>query len=71
MVSEVLETMATLAADGTTLLCVTHEMNFARQVADRVVLMERGRIVDICEPRVFFNDPRHRRARSFVSQAVN
>jgi len=70
MVKEVLDTMVSLAEDGMTLLCVTHEMGFARQVADRVVFMDAGEIVEINEPGAFFNDPRHERTRRFLSQIL-
>jgi general L-amino acid transport system ATP-binding protein len=68
MVKEVLATIVSLAEDGTTMLCVTHEMGFARQLADRVVFMDHGRIVEIAEPEAFFHGPRHERARTFLGQ---
>jgi general L-amino acid transport system ATP-binding protein len=71
MVKEVLDTMVSLAADGMTMLCVTHEMGFARQVADRVIFMDAGRIVEIDTPDAFFTNPRHRRTRSFLSQVLH
>jgi general L-amino acid transport system ATP-binding protein len=70
MVKEVLDTMVGLARDGMTMLCVTHEMGFARQIADRVVFMDRGRIVEIAEPAAFFTAPRHERAREFLGQVL-
>jgi general L-amino acid transport system ATP-binding protein len=71
MVQEVLETMVALAEDGMTMVCVTHEMGFARQVADRVVFMDAGEIVEIDTPQSFFNNPRHERTRRFLRQIVN
>ncbi len=70
MVSEVLDTMVGLAADGMTMICVTHEMGFARQVADRVVFMAKGEIVEEAEPEVFFRNPVHRRTRDFLGQIL-
>jgi general L-amino acid transport system ATP-binding protein len=70
MVKEVLDTMIALAGDGMTMLCVTHEMGFARQVADRVVFMDAGEIVEVSEPRAFFGDPRHERTRRFLGQLL-
>jgi general L-amino acid transport system ATP-binding protein len=66
MVKEVLDTMVFLAGEGMTMLCVTHEMGFARQVADRVVFMDAGEIVEANEPEAFFDDPRHERTRRFL-----
>ena len=71
MVKEVLDTMVSLAEEGMTMLCVTHEMGFARQVADRVVFMDAGQIVEVGEPRSFFEAPRHRRTRAFLSQILD
>jgi general L-amino acid transport system ATP-binding protein len=71
MVKEVLDTMVALAEDGMTMLCVTHEMRFARQVANRVIFMDAGEIVEIDEPAAFFAHPRHRRTRSFLGQVVH
>ncbi len=68
---EVLDTMASLAQDGMTMLCVTHEMGFARRVADRVVFMERGRIIETNTPDAFFDHPQHERTRAFLSQIVH
>jgi general L-amino acid transport system ATP-binding protein len=70
MVKEVLETMVSLAEEGMTMLCVTHEMGFARQVADRVVFMDAGEIVETSGPAAFFDDPRHERTRRFLSQIL-
>ncbi len=70
MVKEVLETMVSLAEEGMTMLCVTHEMGFARQVADRVVFMDAGEIVEVEEPTRFFSHPRQERTRRFLSQIL-
>jgi general L-amino acid transport system ATP-binding protein len=71
MVKEVLDTMVLLADEGMTLLCVTHEMGFARQVADRVVFMDAGEIVEISEPQEFFDHPHQERTRLFLSQVLH
>ena len=71
MVKEVLDTMVGLAREGMTMLVVTHEMGFARQVADRVVFMDRGEIVEVNAPEPFFADPRHERTRAFLSQILH
>ena len=71
MVKEVLETMVSLADEGMTMLCVTHEMGFARQVADRVLFMDAGRIVEANEPDEFFDNPQHERTRLFLSQVLH
>jgi len=71
MVKEVLDTMISLADDGMTMLCVTHEMGFAKQVANRVVFMDAGQIVESNTPQEFFNNPRHERARAFLSQILH
>ena len=68
MVTEVLDTMVSLAAEGMTMICVTHEMRFARQVADRIIFMDAGEIVEVNEPSAFFTAPQHRRTQSFLSQ---
>ncbi|WP_315859705.1 amino acid ABC transporter ATP-binding protein [Pseudorhizobium xiangyangii] len=68
MVKEVLDTMIDLANEGMTMLCVTHEMGFARQVADRVIFMDRGEIVEIGTPDEFFGNPKHERTRNFLGQ---
>jgi general L-amino acid transport system ATP-binding protein len=70
MVKEVLDTMASLADDGMTMLCVTHEMGFARRVADRVVFMDQGSIVEIDTPDAFFGAPKHERSRAFLAQLL-
>jgi general L-amino acid transport system ATP-binding protein len=71
MVKEVLDTMVTLANEGMTMLCVTHEMGFARQVADRVIFMDRGEIVEQAPPQEFFANPKSERTRLFLSQILN
>jgi polar amino acid transport system ATP-binding protein len=68
MVKEVLDTMIDLAEGGMTMLCVTHEMGFARRVADRVIFMDRGEIVEVAPPDAFFDDPKHERTRTFLGQ---
>lgn len=70
MVKEVLDTMVGLATDGMTMLVVSHEMGFARQVATRMVLMDVGQIVEVNEPEPFFASPRHERTRAFLSQIL-
>lgn len=70
MVKEVLDTMIELAKDGMTMICVTHEMSFARQVANRVVFMDAGRIVEEAPPETFFSNPKHERTRTFLSQVI-
>ena len=68
MVKEVLDTMIDLANEGMTMLCVTHEMGFARQVADRIIFMDKGEIVEIGTPDTFFDNPREERTRAFLGQ---
>jgi general L-amino acid transport system ATP-binding protein len=70
MVREVLETMVSLAREGMTMICVTHEMGFARQIANRVVFMDAGQIVEVNEPDAFFDAPRHRRTQAFLSRIL-
>jgi len=71
MVKEVLDTMVGLAQEGMTMLCVTHEMGFARQVADRVIFMDRGQIVEMNTPDAFFKNPQHERTKEFLSQILH
>src|SRR5436189_14056 len=71
MGKEVLDTMVHLADDGMTMLCVTHEMGFARQVANRIVFMDEGQIVEVNEPKAFFDNPQHERTRLFLSQILH
>ncbi|MFQ8433090.1 amino acid ABC transporter ATP-binding protein [Amaricoccus sp. W119] len=70
MIKEVLDTMVELAEEGMTMLCVTHEMGFARQVANRVIFMDAGRIVEQNDPGEFFDNPRTERAKLFLSQVL-
>ena len=70
MIKEVLDTMVELAEDGMTMVCVTHEMGFARQVADRVVFMDRGEIVESGTPQRMFEDPQTDRLKLFLSQIL-
>jgi polar amino acid transport system ATP-binding protein len=70
MVKEVLDTMVGLAEDGMTMICVTHEMGFARQVADRVIFMASGAIVEEGAPQDFFGNPRHERTRKFLGEIL-
>jgi len=70
MVKEVLDTMTELAADGITMAVVSHEMGFARQVADRVIFMDDGQIVEINAPKEFFDSPQHERTRAFLRQVL-
>lgn len=70
MIKEVLEVMTQLAEDGMTMLCVTHEMGFARKVADRIVFMDGGCIVEEAAPAAFFDAPKTDRARLFLSQIL-
>ena len=70
MVREVLDVMQGLAADGMTMVVVTHEVRFARQVADRVVLMADGEVVEIAPPETFFTNPSHERTRRFLDQIL-
>ncbi|MDQ2091909.1 amino acid ABC transporter ATP-binding protein [Marimonas arenosa] len=70
MIKEVLDTMIELAEEGMTMLCVTHEMGFARQVANRVIFMDAGQIVEQNEPQEFFNNPQSDRTKLFLSQIL-
>ena len=70
-ISEVLDVMVALAADGMTMLVVTHEMAFARQVADRILFLDRGRIVEDRDTRAFFTDPQTARAKEFLSKMLH
>lgn len=71
MVKEVLDVMTSLAETGITMLCVTHEMGFARQVADRVIFMDQGQIVEQNTPEAFFSNPQNERTRLFLSQILH
>jgi len=70
MIKEVLDVMKELALSGMTMMCVTHEMGFAREVADRVVFMDSGRVVEIGTPEHFFTDPQHERTKLFLNQIL-
>lgn len=70
MVKEVLEVMQELAREGMTMMCVTHEMGFAREVADRIIFMESGEIVEVGSPEHFFTDPSEDRTKLFLSQIL-
>jgi general L-amino acid transport system ATP-binding protein len=71
MVKEVLDTMTALADDGMTMLCVTHEMGFARSVANRVVFMDGGSILESAAPDSFFDHPQHARTRAFLERILH
>ena len=70
MINEVLDVMTQLAKEGMTMMCVTHEMGFARKAADRVVFMSDGQIVEDASPEEFFTNPRSERARDFLSKLL-
>ena len=70
MVKEVLDTMVSLAEEGMTMLVVTHEMGFARQVANRVIFMDQGQIVEENVPEAFFSNPQNERTQLFLSQIL-
>ncbi|OMH25928.1 amino acid ABC transporter ATP-binding protein [Motiliproteus sp. MSK22-1] len=70
MIKEVLDVMVELANEGTTMICVTHEMGFAKQVADRVIFMDDGRIVEENTPNEFFDNPQNERTQLFLSQIL-
>ncbi|HAC64941.1 MAG TPA: amino acid ABC transporter ATP-binding protein [Cyanothece sp. UBA12306] len=70
MIKEVLDTMRSLADSGMTMVCVTHEVGFAREVADRVVFMDSGKIVEIATPDEFFSDPKEVRSQKFLAQIL-
>ena len=70
MINEVLDVMVDLAEDGMTMICVTHEMGFARSVADRIIFMDEGEIVEEATPAEFFDNPVHERTKLFLSQIL-
>lgn len=70
MVKEVLDIIVELADEGMTMLCVTHEMGFARQVADRMIFMDAGQIIEMNSPDAFFSSPQHQRTRAFLAQML-
>jgi polar amino acid transport system ATP-binding protein/general L-amino acid transport system ATP-binding protein len=71
MINEVLDVMIDLARDGMTMVCVTHEMGFARSVADRVIFMDAGEIVEQAEPAEFFDNPENERTKLFLNQILS
>ena len=71
MIKEVLEVMVDLAEQGMTMLCVTHEMGFARRVADRVIFMDEGEIIEENTPTSFFDNPQNDRTKMFLSQIIS
>jgi len=71
MIKEVLDVMVDLANEGMTMLVVSHEMGFARQVADRVIFMDAGQIIEQNDPETFFNHPQHDRTKLFLSQILH
>ena len=70
MINEVLKAMMELAADGMTMICVTHEMAFARNVADRIIFMDGGEIVEMSKPEEFFTNPKEERTKAFLDQIL-
>ena len=71
MINEVLEVMVELANEGMTMICVTHEMGFARSIADRVIFMDAGEIVEVAVPSEFFDNPKNERTKEFLSQILS
>jgi polar amino acid transport system ATP-binding protein len=71
MINEVLDVMKSLALEGMTMICVTHEMGFAREVADRVIFMDDGILVEQNSPEEFFNNPQNRRTKDFLSKILS
>ncbi len=71
MISEVLDVMIDLANEGLPMICVTHEMGFARSVADSIVFMDSGEIVETKPPEEFFNNPESKRTKAFLSQIIS
>ena len=71
MINEVLDVMKNLAREGMTMVCVTHEMGFAREVADRVIFMDEGRLVEDAPPQEFFSNPKSERTRAFLSKILS
>ncbi|WP_282608916.1 amino acid ABC transporter ATP-binding protein [Pelagibius sp. Alg239-R121] len=70
MINEVLDVMVELAESGMTMICVTHEMGFARRVADKMVFMDHGEIVEVADPETFFNTPKSQRCQDFLQQIL-
>ena len=71
MIKEVLDTMVKLAEDGMSMICVTHELNFARNVAHRIIFMDQGKIVEDQPPDDFFNKPKSKRTKLFLEQILS
>jgi general L-amino acid transport system ATP-binding protein len=71
MIKEVLDVMVGLAQEGMTMICVTHEMGFARTVADTMIFMDRGQIVEVETPKEFFANPKSERTKLFLSQILS
>ena len=71
MINEVLEVMAELASSGMTMICVTHEMGFARRVADAMVFMDHGEIVEMAPPETFFSTPESQRCKDFLQKILH
>jgi len=71
MINEVLDVMKTLAREGMTMIVVTHEMGFAREVANRVIFMDEGQLVESAPPREFFSSPKHERTKLFLSKILS
>ncbi len=71
MISEVLDTMIELAEEGMTMICVTHEMGFAKRIADQMIFMDAGEIVEQAAPEKFFSAPDHERTQQFLSQILS
>jgi general L-amino acid transport system ATP-binding protein len=71
MIKEVLDVLVELAGSGMTMICVTHEMGFARQVADRIIFMDQGEIIEEAAPQQFFTQPRSERTRAFIAQVLH
>ncbi len=71
MINEVLDVMVDLAKEGMTMICVTHDMGFARSVADRIIFLDQGEIVEQAEPAEFFDNPKSQRTRAFLDQILS
>ena len=71
MINEVLEVMTELATSGITMICVTHETGFARRIADKMVFMDHGEIVEMADPETFFTNPKSERCRDFLNKILH
>ena len=71
MITEVLDVMVELAQEGMTMICVTHEMGFAKKVAGRVVFMDEGEIIEVAPPDALFNTPKEQRTQQFLSKVLD